>query len=190
MTDDAPSISERYIVATTTKNMRVRGHTDKDRADIVIASGFAKGPGATFARCRAEFDQAHAQYRGKTDAANARWLACMKMPSLKAGKAAALEMATSRTWGLAPAVIVELSWQALSAWLDPTCAPCDGRGFTGGYDGPQILCTHCRGTGSRRLQLGRSDAERRLAGWLAVQIDSAVSAHAGATARALKDACA
>lgn len=183
--DEAPTIAERYSVAVSTSDMRVKADR-KGQADVVAASGFAKGPGAIFARCRAEFDLAHAELRGKTSAIDARLLACTKMPSLKAGKAAALEMAASREWGLSVAVIIELSWQSLSGWLDPNCGHCEGRGFTGGYDGPQIICTHCRGSGKRRGRLGKVEAERRLVDWLIVQIECAVAAHSAQTSRALR----
>ena len=185
ISDDAPSMAERYATAISTSDLRVRTGGRK-AADVIAASGMAGGCGAVFARARAEFDFAHSELRGKVPAVDARMIACTKMPSLKDAKAEAINMAIRHEWGLEPAVIVKMAWQALSSWLDPICAPCDGRGFTGGYDGPQVICTRCRGSGKRRDNIGKHDAERRLVTWLVAQFDVAVANHSCGILRALK----
>jgi hypothetical protein len=40
-----------------------------------------------------------------------------------------------------------LAGQALNLWLDSTCQSCQGLGFTGGFNGPKVLCTDCGASG-------------------------------------------
>lgn len=40
--------------------------------------------------------------------------------------------------------------KAMQAWLDGSCHACGGKGFTGGYLTPMVLCTECRGTAKAR----------------------------------------
>jgi hypothetical protein len=55
--------------------------------------------------------------------------------------------------------------RVLDAWLDPICAPCEGRGFNGGhYKGEQkVRCRSCAGSGERRTSLGATVEEKRFA---------------------------
>lgn len=48
---------------------------------------------------------------------------------------------------------------ALDLMLDPLCAPCDGRGFTGGYLKHKVICTACKGAGRRPLEFGGIEAD-------------------------------
>lgn len=47
--------------------------------------------------------------------------------------------------------------KVLEFFLDPSCHPCRGKGFTGGYGVPQLHCVHCaksRELGHRRIDWG------------------------------------
>jgi hypothetical protein len=67
-------------------------------------------------------------------------------------------------------IVNALSGRVLDALLDPTCHECQGRGFSGGYDGsPQILCTRrqgCGGSGRRKTTLGKNPAQHDFALYL------------------------
>ena len=52
-----------------------------------------------------------------------------------------------------PGPVMVIAGRALAHWLDPLCPMCDGRGFNGGYREPQVICTSCNGTRTRRLVL-------------------------------------
>jgi hypothetical protein len=45
----------------------------------------------------------------------------------------------------------QLVSDVVDAWLDRRCHRCDGRGFTGGYEGPVMRCRACNQSGNRRL---------------------------------------
>jgi hypothetical protein len=96
------------------------------------------------------------------------------MRSLKQAKACAGELAVTVSSRLriniAEHDLGNVVWQAISVWLDPTCGPCAGRGFNGGYDGPVMACKQCRGSGKRRGNTGKSDDERLLIDRLAMEI--------------------
>lgn len=167
------SIEERYGRAINSSHLEV-----KDTAgdvDVLIAAGWCgDGLGAMLTRLRIEFDAV----RGTISAAeigetNRRMLVMMRLRTLREVTAAINEMAAhlarGREW---PAEVVRgLAWRALSAWLDPNCQHCTGRGFTGGYDGPHVLCRPCGGSGSRRANIGRNDAEREFAARIGVVLE-------------------
>lgn len=62
-------------------------------------------------------------------------------------------------------VAAALTGRILDVFLDPTCPPCEGRGFNGGHHRGerQIICRACRGSGSRRDDVGKTPSERFLA---------------------------
>lgn len=59
MTDEKPTISERYSSATESSNLKVNGPDKRDSADIIIAAGWlADSLGALLLRLRREFETA------------------------------------------------------------------------------------------------------------------------------------
>lgn len=67
--------------------------------------------------------------------------------------------------------VVRIAGAALSAWMDPICNACSGRGFNDGYLKPKILCTECSATGRQRVSLDGSDAGHAFGRFLLVQMD-------------------
>ena len=88
----------------------------------------------------------------------------------------ALELAQRSRFNLSAAAVTLLAARILDVFLEPHCAHCDGRGFSGGgrheHSGPQMICKPCRGTGTRRVDIGRDHAERRFAGHLLMSMDA------------------
>lgn len=56
-----------------------------------------------------------------------------------------------RSW-ICPAdfLVEKIAGRALELWLNDNCPACDGRGFSGGFGVPMILCHDCGGTGRRQ----------------------------------------
>lgn len=74
-----------------------------------------------------------------------------------------LDLAGLKAWreryAARQAIIGKLAGRVLDVLLDPLCPPCEGRAFTGGYDGKAVLvCRQCKGTPGRRTtdDLGNS----------------------------------
>jgi hypothetical protein len=90
----------------------------------------------------------------------------------------ALDLAERKRMRLEGDALGHLTGRTLDAFLDPNCPHCDGRGSTGGgrheHSGPPILCKPCRGLGSRRVDIGRTHAERLFAGALAMAMDASM----------------
>ncbi len=190
MTDEKPTTAERYSTATQTTDMTVRRLVDgPGPADYIIASGWARGHGAVFVRLRGEFDQAHAEVAQiaagrNVGAVNLRLLAMLRLKTLAHAKHILFCLAEDKAADRFPALLDkarELAWQALSAWLDPRCTHCDGRGFNGGSHRGEhkTYCSHCKTTGNRRGFIGKSDAERSFVNALLNELDEAVGGHAG-----------
>lgn len=55
-------------------------------------------------------------------------------------------------------IVAKLTGRVLDVFLDNLCAPCQGRGFNGGFGGPQRLCRACAATGKRSANLGGDQA--------------------------------
>lgn len=72
-----------------------------------------------------------------------------------------------------------IAGRCLSAWLDPLCLKCDGRGFTGGgrheMSGPPIKCRACRETGKRTASVGNTDAQVQFAVHILALMDQMVA---------------
>jgi hypothetical protein len=135
--------------------------------------------GPTFAellRQRAE------QSRGcaTRSATTARALILIKLKSLPATRDAlgrlAVIQATKERYMKPDAEVLKLVGRCLDVWLDPTCPACTGRGFTGGYDGPQVFCRPCSGNGRRRGALGMDEVEQRFSKHILGMMDRSVSA--------------
>lgn len=88
----------------------------------------------------------------------------------------ALDLADRRRFYLEGDAIEHLTGRTLEAFLDPNCQHCDGRGSQGGgrheFSGPLMICKPCKGLGSRRVDLGRTQAERLFAGALLMSMDA------------------
>jgi hypothetical protein len=63
-------------------------------------------------------------------------------------------------------IIMTLSGRAIEAFLDSQCHKCTGRGFSGGFGTPQVICRSCSGSGRRAGNLGRTEEERAFAAYL------------------------
>lgn len=190
-------IQERYARALVSSHLEHSSHKE-GAIDVLGAAGMAgaiEPRGAVFARLRREFDETHAAVKREAPEAGAinhRFVAVLKLHSLKAGKAAAGEMAETvcRRERLVFAVdaLPGLVWQAISVWLDPTCGHCAGRGKSGGYDGPALRCTHCRGVGRRNGNTGKSDDERLFIDALAMELAAEMGRFFGRADARLRDA--
>jgi hypothetical protein len=170
--EDRPSTGERYSSAMESSNLK----TDADRrgdVDMMIAAGWVPDTlGAMLYRLAVEFDQVRGNLRmGKTLAAIDRYEIVGRLKSLgpvktELGRLACLR-ATKESFMHPDAKVLQLVGRVLDVFLDPTCTPCGGRGFTGGgrheESGPQIICRACKGTGQRRANLGRQQDEKDFA---------------------------
>lgn len=174
MTTDAPTIAERYSRAVSSTDLMLRD--EPGPVDILIASGWCKdGLGTRLYRLRTEFDAVKATIPASVGAVNQRMLVMMALRTrLEAHEALDETARRHDRIGHTEDDLHNLTWRVLSAWLDPNCHHCEGRGFNGGYDGPQILCRPCSGSGSRRREIGRNADERVFAVRLGVLIDAAV----------------
>jgi hypothetical protein len=110
--------------------------------------------------------------KAKADALTAHLLILIELKSLFAAKQAlgrfAWNYVESRKAEVSVGEVETIVGAVLDAWLDRLCHRCDGRGFTGGYDGPTIRCRTCRESGNRRQGVfsdrlvGQTLAERLL----------------------------
>lgn len=86
----------------------------------------------------------------------------------------------SKTAAIYHQSIADLIGQVLDAWLDRLCYRCAGRGFTGGWSQPKLMCPSlkqggCGGSGSKRsANFGTTKAENDFARWLLVVMDGKV----------------
>lgn len=176
MTDERPTLAERYARAAQSSDLKLRDERRGD-VDTIIAAGMAACVlGASLLRLRTEFDAVKAELGGQ--AANnetEQLLILMRLKSLPYAKQ------RLGTWGVARAAgkgletperdVRQLVGRALVAWLDPLCGKCEGRGFNGGYDGPKMMCHPCGNTGRRAQNLGASESERLFAADLLAHMD-------------------
>lgn len=70
-------------------------------------------------------------------------------------------------------IIASIAGRALESWLDPNCRHCEGRGQSGGFGTPVILCTTCHGSGRRHVRLGKTNDEHEFGRMLLCKMDSA-----------------
>lgn len=177
---EPPTIAERYASASTSSNLRCEADIRGDLDTIIAAGWSGKTEGCILSRCRNEFDDAHASIPADIGATNRRMLTMMRIATLPSAKAVVREWAQVRAIKFALDItddgLRNLSWTALSVWLDPNCPSCSGRGFSGGYDGPTLRCGHCHESGKRRGYAGNSDAQRAFVEAIICRIESEVSA--------------
>lgn len=182
--DDAPTIGERYSRASESSDLRVQAESRCD-ADYLIAAGWAGDSiGTMLYRLRSEFDQVHACVRpGQALNKAERLLVLSRLKSLPAAKQAigsmAVIQATKRRFMRPDADALKVAGRVIDVFLDPNCAHCDGRGFTGGGrhedSGPQALCRPCSGSGKRRNTIGRDDDERAFGAFLLSELERMTS---------------
>ena len=70
--------------------------------------------------------------------------------------------------------ITRLAESVLDVHVQPKCPHCTGRKYTGGFakNERKINCRPCKGSGSRRDQLGADDADRMFAGRLLMELSA------------------
>lgn len=160
---DKPSIEERYVAATNSRDLSLKPQARTD-ADILLAAGYAAAGNARaslaleFYRLKATGDLA--EFRRLSDIAGS-WL-CGR--SMRKGRR---KMAMIQARDLATRV---LFW-----WRAPACQPCGGRGHPLMPNSPVINfghdCDVCRGTGQypihRIVPPGTADEAR----WLVDEVD-------------------
>jgi hypothetical protein len=160
---DKPSIEERYVAATNSRDLSLKPQARTD-ADILLAAGYAAaGNGRAslalaFYRLKATGDLA--EFRALSNIAGA-WL---HGRSMRRGRK---KMRMIEACDLASRV---LFW-----WIGPSCTPCEGRWHPLMPNSPVINpghdCPVCRGTGQypihRIVPPGTADEAR----WLVDEID-------------------
>lgn len=91
------------------------------------------------------------------------------LPSLRSVKEQvaryALAASTRLRYMAPPEYVLTLAGRVLDVHLSPKCRKCNGKGFNGNRakGEQQKRCRACKGSGSRRDELGKDDADRRFA---------------------------
>jgi hypothetical protein len=158
-TDERPGITERYARAIESSHLEPEAERRCD-VDILIAAGWVKeGLGTTLLRARIEFDGLNKRELAlAADSLTARVYTLASMPTLPKVRNMlgdyAVVLATRRSFMAPDAAVLTIAGRALDLWLDPSCHHCDGRGFSGGYQAPMVMCGHCHSSGRRTLHFG------------------------------------
>lgn len=131
--------------------------------------------GPTFAEVLRQRTEA-AQKEARASAVTARALILIKLKTLSSTKDAlgglVVIQATKTRYMKPDKDALRVAGRCLELWLDPVCASCSGRGFTGGYNGPQHLCRPCGGSKRREFN-GIDDADNRFAKHIMALMDRA-----------------
>jgi hypothetical protein len=171
--DDRPTTAELYSKAINSSHLEC---TDK-RGDVdrLIAAGWVSNTLATMLyRLRVEYEATDASMKvTKTTQDGDRIIkqvqVLMSLNSLHTTKEAlgnhAIRQATRRRFMRPDNEVDIITGKVLEHWLSPNCHHCSGRGFSGGFDGPKILCTKCQGSGKRTLHF-KTEAESDFGRWL------------------------
>jgi len=113
--------------------------------------------------------------RARDAASRAKAMVMSKLKSLAAARrmtdAFAVQEATRRHPGLGTAGAVQVAGAAISAWLDPLCGTCDGRGFLGMHTRLHTVCLACDGTARRQVRLGQDNNSHEFGRWLLTRMD-------------------
>lgn len=193
-TDEAPGDADMLIAAGLAETMgvlltRLRGEWDAAAGEVALtqrnakqlqearaaAVKAAKEPGAK------PFDAAAFDRSAEAELMTARALILMNLRSLEPAKQAlyffASRQAPHKACPSDATDLAKLVGQVLDVWLDRLCQKCEGRGFSGGYGSPRLMCGKCGGTGSRRhAKIGASPAEHAFGLWLLNVADSRCNA--------------
>lgn len=153
--DERPTIGERYSTACVSSDLRLR--EVRSDVDYLIASGLSSSVfGSTLFRLRCEFDLVKAQIKGQ--GANSlvdRVLILSQLSTLHTAReqlgSYAVTIATRRSFMEPDDKVLILAGRALDLFLDPTCDKCEGRGKSGGYGSPEVICRSCGGSGKRHI---------------------------------------
>lgn len=130
---------------------------------------------------RIEAFEAHRLAAG--NALTAKALCMVQLKTLYGAKQAlgafAITFATRQRYMRDDAHVLAVAGRTLSAWLDSQCQACRGRGFSGGWNAPMVLCTACgstgdtlTSTGGNRLFLSPSSAGHEFGRALLVRMDA------------------
>lgn len=184
MTDDTPTIAERYARATNSKRLRTIDFRVTD-LDVLIAAGYIReGLGTTLYRLKSEMDAVSRQEAAQAgNDETARLLLFMKLRSLKSVSTAvhayALQSAGRQAYEGTLQQVADVVAKTMDLFLAPNCPRCEGRGYWGGYGTPQVLCPSpirggCGTTGRRPLR-GLDEAGRQFAHWLLAEMERKLS---------------
>jgi hypothetical protein len=185
LTDDRPTIGERYVSAIGSSNLKVNDENPmRGDVGVLIACGKSGDTmGSALLRLRAEFDVVKADISGTAGNPETEMLlVLMRLKSLAETRNRLAAWGTNRAsfkgYQARPSELSKLIGRVLDIWLSPNCYPCEGRGFTGGgrgeHSGPRMRCAACGESGKRKQRLGKDDAERAFAGELLAHMDRMV----------------
>ena len=176
MTHDAPTIAERYQIATGSSQLRAKEGGTSD-LDLLMAAGWARSLGTLLLRLEGEFAEVEADVRKTAaDDRTAQALIFMHLRTLRQTKEElgklAVSVATKIRFMQPDEAVYKLAGRCLVVWLDKNCPKCEGRGFLGGAGTPRIKCHPCCGTGKRAQSLPQSAEERRFVERLLATMDA------------------
>lgn len=192
ITEDKPTIAERYSRAIESSDLRVR--ETRGDVDVLIAAGWAEGLGTLLYRLMVEFDSVRADVRRGPLNQTERLLILSQLTTLRDAREAlgrfAIQQATRRRFMQPDAVVLKLVGKVLDVFLDPLCHHCEGRGFTGGsHRGEKrVLCQPCGGSGHRRHRIGRTDQEHAFTASLLTDMDCKLAEVSAAMKRMMRQA--
>jgi len=158
--DDRPSTAERYGSAMQSSHLEVTERAGD--VDLLIAAGWARdGLGCQLYRLRAEFDSINRLELARADSHAARLMAFSRLTSLRGAMDAldkfAQAAALRKKYRGEPSSIRMIAAKCLTFWMAPHCHHCTGRGVTGGFGAPLLLCRHCHGTGKLQVRLAKTE---------------------------------
>lgn len=164
--EDRPTLPERYSRAMSSPNLKWgKLHERTVDLDILIAFGWIKQEslGTSLYRLRTEFDAINKIEVARCGSSLvARVLTLSQLRALPDVRNAlgrfSIAHATRQRFMRPDDRVLQIAGRALDLWLDPHCPTCTGRGFTGGYGAPIVLCSHCHGSGKRTVDLDREYA--------------------------------
>lgn len=174
------TIAERYRVATNSGNLSVLPRATGD-VDLLIAAGWSDSLGTLLYRLAGEYDSVAADVRrtAATDT-TAVALILMHLKTLRETKEAlgrhAVQMATRRRFMEKDSVVLTLTGKVLSAWLEPNCQKCNGRGHNGKIGQPIVICRSCRGSGKSKELLGNTIDQSQFCQMLLSDMDARIHA--------------
>jgi hypothetical protein len=163
--EDRPDIGEKYSRATESSHLEVTPDRFGD-VDMLIASGWTSdGLGARLYRLRMEWDFLNQRELAAASLSTAHAISMNRLKSLRSTMDAlmvfALQHAARTRITAGDREVRLIAARALDMWICPNCKHCTGRGFTGGFGVPMVLCTACAGTGKRPLRLGSVESTNR-----------------------------
>lgn len=167
MSDEKPSVSERYGRAIRSSHLEVEADEIGD-IDKIIAAGWVRDTdgwkvslGPKLMRLQAEVDSIRkkAHNPANHNASEIRFmvgeLKSLRECSLLLGQFS-IEFAEKRRFSRPEHAILKIATGCLNMFLDPNCHYCEGRGSNGEFGKPQITCKVCRGS-KRKQGMGCKD---------------------------------